>query len=128
MLTNSSTLAGRRILVVEDEMLVAMSIENTLAAAGGQVVGLAPSVSRALALIEETSPIDVVVLDMNLQGHSGIPVADACDEKSIPFLVLSGYGAAALSGSTHTAPTLGKPFASEALVEAVEALLQHGDL
>jgi len=118
----SAILAGRRILVVEDEMLVAMSIEDTLIDAGGEVVGPAPTVGRALGLLQDEPKIDAVVLDMNLQGHSGLPVADACDERSIPFLILSGYGDTALSGTRHAAPILSKPFASAVLVKALTTL------
>ncbi|MCK3777114.1 response regulator [Ensifer sesbaniae] len=118
----SAILAGRRILVVEDEMLVAMSIEDTLIDAGGEVVGPAPTVGRALGLLQDEAKIDAVVLDMNLQGHSGLPVADACDERSIPFLILSGYGDTALSGTRHAAPILSKPFASAVLVKALTTL------
>ena len=121
-MTMSAILAGRRILVVEDEMLVAMSIEDTLIDAGGEVVGPAPTVGRALGLLQDEAKIDAVVLDMNLQGHSGLPVADACDERSIPFLILSGYGDTALSGTRHAAPILSKPFASAVLVKALTTL------
>jgi DNA-binding response OmpR family regulator len=124
-LTFSTTLAGRRVLVVEDEMLVAMSIEDTLLAAGMQIVGLAPTVDRALQLLNDATKIDVVVLDMNLQGHSGLPVADACSQQSIPFLVLSGYGTSALLGTSHTAPVLSKPFSNSVLVEALDAVLEQ---
>ncbi|WVT76711.1 response regulator (plasmid) [Sinorhizobium chiapasense] len=120
----SAILAGRRILVVEDEMLVAMSIEDTLIDAGGEVVGPAPTVGRALGLLQDEAKIDAVVLDMNLQGHSGLPVADACDERSIPFLILSGYGDTALSGTRHAAPILSKPFASAVLVKALTTLFE----
>jgi len=120
----SAILAGRRILVVEDEMLVAMSIEDTLIDAGGEVVGPAPTVGRALGLLQDEAKIDAVVLDMNLQGQSGLPVADACDERSIPFLILSGYGDTALSGTRHAAPILSKPFASAVLVKALTTLFE----
>lgn len=123
-MTMSAILAGRRILVVEDEMLVAMSIEDTLIDAGGEVVGPAPTVGRALGLLQDEAKIDAVVLDMNLQGHSGLPVADACDERSIPFLILSGYGDTALSGTRHAAPILSKPFASAVLVKALTTLFE----
>lgn len=120
----SAILAGRRILVVEDEMLVAMSIEDTLIDAGGEVVGPAPTVGRALGLLQDEAKIDAVVLDMNLQGQSGLPVADACDERSIPFIILSGYGDTALSGTRHAAPILSKPFASAVLVKALTTLFE----
>ena len=123
-MTMTAILAGRRILVVEDEMLVAMSIEDTLVDAGGEVVGPAPTVGRALGLLQDEAKIDAVVLDMNLQGHSGLPVADACDERSIPFLILSGYGDTALSGTRHAAPILSKPFASAVLVKALTTLFE----
>ena len=61
---------------------------------------------------------------MNLNGESGFPVANALAEKGIPFLVLSGYGAAALAGSQHVVPVISKPFDPENLTATVRRLLQ----
>lgn len=119
----ATSLAGYRVLVVEDEMLVAMSIEDALVEAGCEVVGPAATVEKALALVDGGG-FDSAVLDMNLDGRSGMPVADALAGNSIPFLVLSGYGAVALSGLHRQAPVLSKPFDSVKLTDALRRLIQ----
>lgn len=116
-------LAQRRILVVEDEILIAMSIEDALAEAGGEVVGPAASVERALECLQNER-VDAVVLDMNLNGTSARPIAEAASKKAIPFLVLSGYGAQAINEISENAPVLSKPFNPDELVEAVRKLLR----
>jgi CheY-like chemotaxis protein len=119
----ATPLAGCRVLLVEDEMLVAMSIEDALAEAGCEVVGPVGTVDGALALLED-SRLDAAVLDMNLNGRSGIPVADALVQNAVPFLVLSGYGAAAVSGSHRHVPVLSKPFVPEQLIDALKRLVE----
>src|SRR4051794_39554580 len=85
-----SPLRGRCVLVVEDEMLVAMELECVLRERGCAVVGPAATVTRALALIDEGRP-DAAVLDLNLSGRSALPVAAALNGRDVPFLVVSGY-------------------------------------
>lgn len=119
----AAPLAGYRVLLVEDEMLVAMSIEDALTEAGCEVVGPAGTVDRALALLEGGG-FDAAVLDMNLNGRSGVPVADALARNGVPFLVLSGYGTAAVSGSHPHAPVLSKPFVPGKLIDTLKRLVE----
>jgi DNA-binding response OmpR family regulator len=107
-----------RVLIVEDEALIAQEIEAALADAGFAIVGLAPTVSKALALIAEAE-LEAVVLDANLRGHSAEPVALVLREAGIPFIVLTGYGKAHLTGPLLDAPRLAKPFHPETLVRTV---------
>lgn len=115
-----------RILVVEDEMLVAMSIEDALMEAGNEVIGPAATVETALDLLQDEKEVDAIVLDMNLNGRSGMPIADIASEQSIPFLVLSGYGTSAMEGLHSDAPVLSKPFDSAQLVTVLTQLLERG--
>ena len=110
------------VLIVEDEGLIAQEIEAVLAGAGFAIAGVVPTVSKALALIAERK-FDAAVLDANLRGHSAQPVAQALSHAGIPFLVLSGYGKAHLTGLLLEAPHFSKPFQPEALVRAVRALI-----
>jgi CheY-like chemotaxis protein len=119
-------LAGCRVLLVEDEMLVAMSIEDALVEAGCGIVGPATTLQQALALLQNGAQFDVVVLDMNLDGQSGLPIADALAELAIPFVVLSGYGAAALAETRHRPPVLSKPFDPEQLLAILRGMLLQG--
>jgi DNA-binding response OmpR family regulator len=87
-------LRGRRVLVVEDEMLLAMEFDTVLRGQGCIVLGPVATVGRALTLIDEATPEappDAAILDLNLRGHSSLPVAAALNGRKVPFLVVSGY-------------------------------------
>ena len=84
-----------RILVVEDEYLIADDLCHALGEAGATVVGPATSVAQALALIGEES-IDGALLDVNLNGEQGYPVADMLAGRCVPFVFATGYGAGTL--------------------------------
>jgi CheY-like chemotaxis protein len=86
-----SALQNRRILVVEDEYLVATSLREGLEMVGAVVVGPAPSVEKALKAIESEPEIDAAILDINLGGRTAYPVADQLCARKIPFLFASGY-------------------------------------
>ena len=88
-------LLDRRILVVEDEYLVADDLCHALGVAGATVVGPAASVAQALALIREEA-IDGALLDVNLNGEKGYPVADMLAGRCVPFVFATGYGAGTL--------------------------------
>jgi CheY-like chemotaxis protein len=115
------SLAGRRVLVVEDETLVAMLVEDTLVDAGVVVLGPVATVSESLALLEKERP-DLAVLDLNLAGETSEPVAEALIRLGVPFVVASGYGAAGLPQRLASAPVLAKPYAPEDLTAALARL------
>lgn len=102
-------LSGRRILIVEDEMLVSMVIEEALKDLGCDVVGPVATRAQALALAE-AEPLDGALLDVNLGGESVYPVADALSQRGIPFAFVTGYGQGAIADRYATAPALVKPF------------------
>ncbi len=107
-------LQNQRVLVVEDEALVAMELARVLALAGAHVVGPAGDIDEALELIEN-SLIDRAVLDVNLGGRMVTPVAKALSDRDIPFVYLTGYQEPGLDDG----PVLHKPAAPEALVSAL---------
>jgi CheY-like chemotaxis protein len=98
-----------RVLVVEDEMLVAMNIEDMLLDLGHEVAGLASRLAPALALAQEAS-FDIAMLDVNLAGEASFPVADLLTERGIPFLFATGYGRQGLEARYQGHPVLQKPF------------------
>lgn len=101
--------AQRRVLVVEDEALVAMLVEDALLDAGFAVIGPAATVEEAIELIGRETP-DAVVLDLNLAGEVSTPVADELAARRIPYIIATGYGASGLPEGHRNAPVLAKPY------------------
>jgi CheY-like chemotaxis protein len=87
----TSSLHNRRVLVVEDEFLLAMTLKDWLESAGYVVVGPAPSVDKALKAIESETVINGAVVDVNLGGVLAYAVADRLLARNIPFIFTSGY-------------------------------------
>jgi CheY-like chemotaxis protein len=104
-----AALEGIRVLVVEDEFLVAMLIEDMLTSAGCVVAGPIPRLSDALDAVDRGT-YDAAVLDVNLGGDRVYPVADALSRRNVPFVFITGYGTSGLPGEYAERPRLGKPF------------------
>ena len=104
----TATLSGLRILLLEDELLLAMMLDDALTALGC-VVSKTPRVSEALRLAA-TDAIDGAVLDVNVAGEESYPVADELSRCGIPFVFVTGYGAGSLRSDHRDRPTLQKPF------------------
>ncbi|MGV3550543.1 response regulator [Rhizobium sp.] len=111
-----------RILVVEDEMLVAMMVEDMVADLGHLVVASAMRLETALAAAGQED-IDLAILDINLAGKQSFPVADRLRERGIAFIFASGYGAAGLIDAYRGAPVLQKPFEMAQLGDVIDQLL-----
>jgi CheY-like chemotaxis protein len=105
----ASPAGKRRVLVVEDEVIVAMLIEDMLVDLGYDVVALSTRLDEALTFAR-TMPIDLAVLDVNLNGEMSFPVADALRARGIPFVFATGYGPRVLGAPYAGTPTLQKPF------------------
>jgi CheY-like chemotaxis protein len=110
-----------RILVVEDEMLVAMNIEDMLLELGHEVAGLASRLGPALALARE-GRFDAAMLDVNLAGEPSFPVADILIERGIPFLFATGYSRQGIDESYRDHAMLQKPFRAAELGAALAAI------
>ncbi|MET0314015.1 MAG: response regulator [Hansschlegelia sp.] len=117
----TDALNGLRILLVEDEAMIAMLFEDMLIDSGATVIGPASGVSAALSAIEN-EPIDGALLDVNLGGEQSFDVADALAKRNIPFVFVTGYGAAGVRDRYPDAPTLQKPFVAEDLERALAQL------
>ncbi len=102
-------LSGRRVLVVEDEALVAMLVEDALLDAGAEVMGPVATVAEALLLLKGQLP-EAAVLDLNLAGETSTPVADELARRGVPFVVATGYGADGLPPGHANVPVLAKPY------------------
>ena len=115
-------LNGARVLIVEDDAIIAMMVEDLLQDFGCEVVA---TVARMEAAVEQarTLPLDFAMLDVNLGGEETFPVADILIERGVPFIFATGYGAHVASGRYEGALTLQKPYESRALREAVTQAL-----
>jgi CheY-like chemotaxis protein len=107
-------LAGHRILVVEDEMLVLMELQDMLADLGCEAVVVASTNEQAIALID-TQHFDAALLDLNLKGIRSYPVADVLAARGVPFAFATGYGGSGLRDDDRERPLLVKPFGSAEL-------------
>jgi CheY-like chemotaxis protein len=123
MVVTPPVLVGKRILIVEDEMLVALLIEDFLADLGCSTVGPCGSVAMALDAIR-TEAFDLAVLDVNLGGEKVYPVAELLAERQIPFLFLSGYGEEAIPPGHKDWRVCAKPFKGDELAVMLSAALE----
>ncbi len=113
-------------MVVEDEMLLALDLETLLEDWGAEVLGPAPDIRRALDLLGGQVP-DAVTLDMNLDGHSSLPIAHELAQRGIPFVVVSGYSdPVAKEPALCNAPFVKKPYDIQQLMAALVAVIKPG--
>jgi CheY-like chemotaxis protein len=113
-----SWLRGRRVLVVEDEYMLAEDLRRDLENQGAEVLGPVPTVAEALELLDQGLTPDLAVLDINLQGEKVYPVADALRDHAIPFLFTTGYDAQAIPSAYADVPRTEKPLALRDLLQA----------
>ena len=116
------TLCGCRVLVVEDEVLVAWMLEEMLAELECMVVGPAVRVSQALAMVG-TEAIDLAILDVNLNGEKSYAVADALAARRVPFVFSTGYAADSMPDKYRSSLILQKPYSQSDLSAALTRLL-----
>jgi CheY-like chemotaxis protein len=116
------SLTGLRVLVVEDEPIIAMTIELYLEELGCRVAAVASRLNDALAKARKLD-LDVGVLDVNLAGQLSYPVAEVLSTRAVPFLFVTGYGMAAAPGGLKDAPVLAKPFRLEHLERVLLEIL-----
>ena len=123
----AETLNGHpcRVLVVEDEALIAMLVEDMIHDSGGEMVGSAGKLTDAVDLAR-TAQADVALLDLNLGGTLAYPVADVLRQRGVPIVFTSGYGSAALIQCFQDCPILDKPFDQHSLEQAIQTALRLG--
>lgn len=115
------TLAGKRILVVEDEAMVALMVEDMLNDLGAIVVGPAGSIGEGLDLASQEN-LDAALLDINVRSERIDPVADQLRARNVPIVFATGYGSSHLrNGGT----VIEKPYTQEKLAEALEAVFHQ---
>ena len=116
--------AGKRVLIVEDELMIRMLLEGMLTDLGHSVAAEAGGLDEAMTLAKQAE-FDLAVLDVNLNGTPVTPVVEILVERGVPFIFASGYGQRGLPEAYRTAPILQKPFQADALEDAIKAV-GHG--
>jgi CheY-like chemotaxis protein len=121
-MTGTAPASGkRRVLVVEDEMLIGMLLEDMLHDLGHEVAAVVPRLKDALAAVDRET-YDLAILDVHLQGESAFPVADALITKGVPFVFATGYGERGLPEDYRGRPVLQKPFAKDDLERVLSTI------
>jgi CheY-like chemotaxis protein len=110
---------GKRVLVVEDELMIRMLLQDMLADLGHILAGEAGRIDEAVALARQVE-FDVAILDVNLNGQPISPVVEVLLERRLPFVFATGYGARGVPEPYRTTPTLQKPFQADALAKAID--------
>jgi CheY-like chemotaxis protein len=118
------SLHGLKMLVVEDEAMVAMLVEDILIDLGCEVVGIAATVEQGLLLLATgRGRIDAAILDVNLGGEKVFPIADVLAQLGVPFIFASGYGRGGIEPRFADRLVLAKPFGQAAVAELLTAAI-----
>lgn len=115
-------MTGPRILLIEDEHIVAEALSRALRQLGAEVVAMAASVEQALALLDTTGEIDGALLDINLRGVRAYSAADELITRGVPLVFVTGYSTPVIPQAYRHVPVLLKPFTPE---EILAALFPH---
>jgi DNA-binding response OmpR family regulator len=118
----TNRLAGKRILIVEDEPMIARNLTLEMTAAGAQVIGPVATMTAALDVIASTD-LDGVMLNIKLTGERAYPVADALVARNIPFVFVTGYGAEDIPPRYANIIRIEKPATPAVVCRTLETLL-----
>ena len=124
----TQALNGRRVLVVEDESLVAMLLETILEDMGCTPVGPASNIDEGEAMARDTVDLDAALLDVNVAGRQVFPVAAALKERGVPFVFSTGYGEGGLPDEWRGVTTIQKPFTEAAVRDALMKAMGVADV
>jgi CheY-like chemotaxis protein len=113
---------AKRILVVEDELMIRMLLEDMLAELGYTIAAAAARLDEALEAAQNAD-FDIAILDVNLNGQPISPVADVLAARGMPFIFATGYGERGLPDAYRDRPTLKKPFQLGSLKRALQSAL-----
>ena len=121
---NSPNFKGLRLLIVEDEHIIAKSLFRMLLEWGVEVVGIAPSVKKAIALLDQTDGIDAALLDIKLKKSETYPLADILVERGVPFLFTTGYDSSVIPARFRWAGVVQKPYDMAEMAKALSGFVR----
>lgn len=116
--SQATSLAGTCVLVVEDEYYIGDDLRRTLEASGAEVLGPCATLAQANAAID-AGRFDCAVLDLNLNGESGVPIAERLAREGRTFVIATGYGSPVVPKHLSTAPRIEKPFDPAQVVKMI---------
>lgn len=119
----TDSLRDRRILIVEDEYLIAEYLQSELEDAGAVVAGMAANIEDALRLLDSNPTLDAAILDVNLGGEMVFPLADQLLERGVPFIFTTGYDASSIPARYAMAARCEKPYNTEAMLSAIRRVI-----
>lgn len=119
-------LGGHKVLIVEDRYLIACEMADEVAKLGGEVVGPARDLDRAAELLAE-APVDLALLDVNLEGEMVFPLAERLAGDGVPFVFLTGYDQDVLPDPWRQRPRLVKPVDGRVLCQELVRLAGGAD-
>lgn len=122
---NERTLRGCRVMVVEDEYMLADMMSETLADAGATILGPVGTITGAVDLLDSGTEIHGAILDVNVRGDMVYPVADLLLARGIPFVFTTGYDATVIPPRYEQVPRCEKPFKLEWVTRAIGRVM-HG--
>ncbi len=118
----SRRLEGVRVLIVEDEPMIALVLEDMLDALGVEIVETATTLSEAMAAASSCG-LDAAILDINLEGEMSYPAAERLASRGVPFIFVTGYAPETVPPSLANAPVIDKPYRPDAIAAALAAVL-----
>jgi CheY-like chemotaxis protein len=122
--SSKASLAGLKVLVVEDEALVSMLLEDMLSDLGCEIVGPIMRLREALVMAEDQDQaMDIAILDVNLAGERSFPVAEALERRGCLFVLATGYDDSGIDERWRSRPVLRKPFLPHQLEQALQEAL-----
>ena len=124
MPSEEKSAVSKRVLVVEDELMIRMLLQDMLADLGYTLAGEAGRIEEAMALAKQ-GEFDVAILDVNLNGQPISPVVEILIARGVPFVFATGYGQRGVPERFRKTPTLQKPFQADALASAIESVASY---
>ena len=124
-MSQGSSAGSKRVLVIEDELMIRMLLQDMLDDLGHTLAGEAGRIDEAVTLAKQAE-FDIAILDVNLNGEPISPVVEVLVERGLPFVFATGYGQRGVPEAYRRTPTLQKPFQADALAKALAAAAPRG--